>query len=98
LDFQITYDPKKALAIFEEDIQGVLEPVEKELEELKNRHREAMSFFNDVDKEDNNAIIEKFEPVNVRDDFEYAYKMFWKALDIILPKKEAELTLKTSSI
>jgi type I restriction enzyme, R subunit len=64
----ITKDLQKALAIFEEeDIQGALEPAEKELEELKNRHREAMSFFNDIGKEDNSAIIEKFEPVNVRD-------------------------------
>lgn len=49
-----------------------------------------MLFFKDVDKEDNSVIIEKFEPVNMRDDFEYAFKMFWKALDVILPKKEAE--------
>ena len=87
----ITKDLQKALAIFEEDdIQGAVEPAEKELEELKNRHREAMSFFADGDREDNSAIIEKFEPVNVRDDFEYAYKMFWKALDAVLPKKESE--------
>jgi type I restriction enzyme R subunit len=86
----ITKDLQKALAIFEEDdIQGALEPVEKELEELKNRHREAMLFLNDVDKNDNSAVIEKFEPVNIRDDFEYAFKMFSKALDVILPKKEA---------
>jgi type I site-specific restriction-modification system R (restriction) subunit len=87
----ITKDLQKALAIFEEeDIKGALEPAEKELEELKNRHREAISFFKDMDREDNSAIIEKFEPVNVRDDFEYAFKMFSKSLDIILPKKEAE--------
>ena len=87
----ITKDLQKALAIFEEDdIKGALEPAEKELEELKIRHREAMSFFNDIDKNDDDAIIEKFEPANVRDDFEYAFKMFSKALDVILPKKEAE--------
>jgi type I restriction enzyme R subunit len=87
----ITKDLQKALAIFEEeDIQGALEPAEKELEELKNRHREAISFFNDMDRENNSAIIEKFEPVNVRDDFEYSFKMFSKALDMVLPKKEAE--------
>jgi type I restriction enzyme, R subunit len=49
-----------------------------------------MSFFNDIDKEDDDAIIEKFEPANVRDDFEYAFKMFSKALDVILPRKEAD--------
>lgn len=43
-----------------------------------------------MDREDNSPIIEKFEPVNMRDDFEYAFKMFSKALDVILPKKEAE--------
>ena len=88
----ITKDLQKALAIFEQDdIKGALEPAEKELEELKIRHREAMSFFNDIEyKNDDDAIIEKFEPVNVRDDFEYAFKMFSKALDIILPKKEAD--------
>jgi type I restriction enzyme, R subunit len=87
----ITKDLQKALAIFEEDdIKGALEPAEKELEELRVRHKEAMSFFNDIDKNDDDAIIVKFEPVNVRDDFEYAFKMFWKALDVILPKKEAD--------
>jgi hypothetical protein len=35
-----------------------------------------MSFFDDLDIEDNNTIALKFEPVNVRDDFEYAFKMF----------------------
>jgi type I restriction enzyme, R subunit len=69
----ITNDLQKALAIFEEDIQGALEPAEKELEELKNRYKEAMSFFNDVNREDNSAIIEKFEPVSVRDGV--CYKM-----------------------
>ena len=87
----ITKDLQKALAIFEEDdIKGALEPAEKELEELRIRHKEAISFFNDIDKNDDDAIIEKFEPANVRDDFEYAFKMFSKALDVILPKKEAD--------
>ena len=88
----ITKDLQKALAIFEQDdIKGALEPAEKELEELKIRHHEAMSFFSDLDDKNNDeAIIVKFEPINVRDDFEYAFKMFSKALDVILPKKEAD--------
>jgi type I restriction enzyme, R subunit len=70
---------QKALAIFEEDdIKGALEPAEKELEELRIRHREAVSLFNDINKDDDDAIIEKFEPANLRDDFEYAFKMFSK--------------------
>jgi type I restriction enzyme, R subunit len=49
-----------------------------------------MSFFKDIDKNDDGAMIEKFEPVNVRDEFEYAFKMFSRAMDAVMPKKEAE--------
>ena len=87
----LTRELQKALAIFEdEDIEGALQPVEGELHELKIRHLEAMSFFKDIDRNDDDVIMEKFEPVNVRDEFEYAFKMFWKALEVILPKKEAD--------
>ena len=41
----ITKELQKALAVFEEDIKGALEPAEKELEELKLRHLEVMSFL-----------------------------------------------------
>ena len=47
-------------------------------------------FFLDIDREDDDAIIKKFEPVNVREDFEYAFKMFSK-LRCILPKKKLNL-------
>jgi type I restriction enzyme, R subunit len=87
----ITKELQKALAIFDEqDIQDVLIPFEKEVKELKLRHAEAMSFFSDIEnKNDNTEIIEKFEPINVRDDFEYTFKMFSKALDAVLPRKES---------
>ena len=88
----ITKELQKALAIFEEeDIKGALEPAEKELEELRLRHLDVMSFFKDIpNREDDDAIIEKFEPVNIRDEFEYAFKMFSKSLEAILPQKEAD--------
>lgn len=88
----ITKELQKALALFdEEDIKGALEPSEKELDDLKLRHAETMAFFNDLpNKNDDSAIIEKFEPVNIRDDFEYAFKMFSKSLDALLPKKETK--------
>ena len=87
----ITKELQKALAIFDEqDVADVLIPFENEVTELRSRHKEAMSFFSDLkDKNDNNEIIEKFEPINIRDDFEYAFKMFSKALDAVLPRKEA---------
>jgi hypothetical protein len=49
------------------------------------------------DREDNSAVIEKFEPVNVRDDFEYAFKTFSKALDVILQRKKLSHAKKISS-
>jgi type I restriction enzyme, R subunit len=54
------------------------------------RHAEAMSFFSDIEnKNDNTEIIEKFGPINIRDDFEYSFKMFSKTLDAVLPRKES---------
>lgn len=49
-----------------------------------------MSFFEDLDKENDGAVLERFEQANTRDDFEYSYKMFSKALDAVLPKREAD--------
>ncbi len=61
----ITKELQKALAVFEEeDIKGALEPAEKELEELRLRHLDVMSFFKDLDREDDDAVIEKFERVS----------------------------------
>ena len=87
----ITRELQEALAIFDEqDVQDVLISFDTEIEQLKNRHKEAMSFFSDIeDKNDFDSIILKFEPINVREDFEYAFKMFTKALDSVLPRREA---------
>jgi len=87
----ITKELQKALAIFDEqDVKDALIPIEKEVHELKTRHKEVMSFFSDIsDRNNNDLIIEKFEPVHVRDNFEYAFKMFSKSLDAVLPRKEA---------
>ena len=52
-----------------------------------------MAFFDDIDRKApelkvNETIIQKFEPVSLRDGFEYAFKMFTKALDAVLPLKK----------
>jgi len=87
----ITKELQKALEMFEEqDIQGVLEPIDEFIEELKLRHADAIVFFKDIDRNSTDKILEKFEPVNVRDEFEYAFKMFSKALDAVMPEKEAD--------
>ncbi len=87
----ITKELQKTLAMFDdEDIKSALEPAEKELQDLKLRHQEAIAFFADIDRENDDVIIKKFEPANIREDFEYAFKMFSKTLDVVLPEKEAE--------
>jgi len=87
----ITKELQKALAIFEEeDIKGALEPSDKELEDLKQRHLNAMGHLQDIDRSNDSAIIAKFEPVDKRDEFEYDFKEFARALDAILPGKEAD--------
>jgi len=87
----ITKELQKALEMFEEqDLQGALEPIDEFVEELKLRHADAMAFFKDIDRNNTDQIIERFEPVNVRDEFEYAFKMFSKALDAVMPEKEAD--------
>ncbi|HEX5185982.1 MAG TPA: HsdR family type I site-specific deoxyribonuclease [Nitrososphaeraceae archaeon] len=87
----ITNELQEALALFDEkDIVDVLVPFENEVTELRIRAKEAMAYFSDLeDKNDNTEIIAKFEPINIRDDFEYAFKMFSKAMDAVLPRKEA---------
>lgn len=87
----ITKELQKALALFDEqDIKGVLEPFDKEIEELKLRHADAMSFFSDVNRDNNEEIILKFESIDVRDNFEYAFKTFSKSLEAVMPRKEAD--------
>lgn len=87
----ITKELQKALAVFEEeDIKGALEPSDKELEELEQRHLNAMVHLQDIDRNDDSAIISKFEPIAKRDEFEYDFKEFAKALDAILPDKKAD--------
>src|SRR5206468_110482 len=74
----------------EQDIEGALEPLDALLVELKNRHADAMAFFTGIDKNSTDQIIEKFEPADVREEFEYAFKMLSNALDAVMPGKEAD--------
>ena len=87
----VTKELSKALEIFEEeDVQGVLEPIDSHLEELRLRHLDVMYHFKDLDRNNWDQIIAKFEPVDLRDKFEYDFKAFSKALDKIMPEKEAD--------
>ncbi len=87
----ITKELQQALEMFEEqDIEGALEPLDNQLRELHERHLDVMSYFAGIDKNNYDQIIELFEPADQREKFEYDLKMFSKALDVVMPGKEAE--------
>ena len=87
----ITRELHEALEMFEEqDIEGALEPMEGMLAELKLRHERTISYFAGMNRNSSEQIVEKFEPIDLRDKFEYDFKMFSKALDAVMPGREAD--------
>lgn len=87
----ITKELQQALEMFEEqDIEGALEPLDNQLRGLHERHLDVMSYFIGIDKTNYDQIIEIFEPADLREKFEYDFKMLSKALDVVMPGKEAE--------
>ena len=86
----ITKDLQKALEIFDnQDTTGALYPLEDILHLLHDRHIDTMAYFKGINRDDD-AIIEKFEPEDLRQKFEYDFKMFSRALDAVLPDKAAD--------
>ena len=43
-----------------------------------------------MNRNSSEQIVEKFEPIDLRDKFEYDFKMFSRALDAVMPGKEAD--------
>ncbi len=87
----ITKELHDALEMFEEqDIDGALEPMDGIIADLKIRHANTMSYFTATNRKDTEQIIEKFEPIDLRDKFDYDFKMFSKALDAVMPSKESD--------
>ena len=87
----VTRQMQKALEMFEEqDVDGALKPLDGLLHELRLRHLDVMSYFKGVRRDNYDQIIERFEHADMRERFEYVFKRFSKALDAVLPGKEAE--------
>ena len=87
----ITRELHEALEMFEEqDIEGALEPMEGMLAELRLKHERTISYFAGMNRNSSEQIVEKFEPIDLRDKFEYDFKMFSRALDAVMPGKEAD--------
>lgn len=82
---------EKALDIFsKDDIQGALMPIGSELPRLQSRHRAAMRYFDYIRKDDLESCIQILEPEDVRSEFEHAFKLFAKSMDMILPNPIAQ--------
>ena len=87
----ITRELQKALETFDnEDIRGALAPLEELLPILRRRHADAMAFFDGVDMDRTEQLIENFESARRRNSFEYAFRRFSSALDSVLPGREAD--------
>ena len=86
----ITRDLQKALQMFEDqDVDGALDDVEDDFLELDVRHKEFMQKIKGIDSKDHNEIAKRFEDEDEQEEFEYSFKQFARALEAVLPDKEA---------
>lgn len=86
----ISQDLQDALAIFEpKDVQGALLEKTDELPRLEHRHRQVMSFFAKVKRDDLEACLRVLEPDDKRAEFDSAFKKFAQSMDMVLPDPAA---------
>ena len=91
----VTRELQSALEAFDDaDVEGAMEPLDGMLEELRAHHINTMSYFDGVDREDYDGIIEKFESKYMRHRFEQDFRMFARTLNAILPDTRAGPYLK----
>ncbi|SFE02553.1 type I restriction enzyme, R subunit [Lentibacillus persicus] len=82
---------EEALDIFhEDDIKGAMHEIDEEMPRLESRHRQAMRFFDYVNKENSEACLKKLEPEDIRNEFDTAFKKFSESMDMVLPNPKAE--------
>ncbi|WP_018923565.1 type I restriction endonuclease subunit R [Salsuginibacillus kocurii] len=82
---------EEALGIFhEEDIKGAMHHVDEEMPRLETRHRQAMRFFDYINKENLEACLKVLEPEDVRNKFDTAFKKFSESMDMIMPSPKAK--------
>jgi len=73
----------------EADIQNIVKPVSDLKHLLKLSHHKVMSHFDNVDKNDLDALILTLTPDDVREEFEYDFRKFSRYMDDVLPDPEA---------
>ena len=81
---------QKALEIFEkEDIAGVYDSLEQDLINLESRTQIMKDLIGGLQGKENSEIVLKFESEDSQVELESAFKELSKALDAVLPRKEA---------
>jgi type I restriction enzyme R subunit len=93
----ITKELEKALEVFDQqDVEGIIKPLSGELNNLVLRHQNVMKHFESIDTtnwQTDRFVLEKcvdmLEPDDIRIQFEYDFKQFSKALDMVLPSPKA---------
>ena len=87
----VTKDLRKALQLFDEiDLRGALDTTENDLKMAQDRHGVLLDHISALKDRDNSDILLEFEASEKQETFAYDYKMFAKAVDELLPKKEAK--------
>lgn len=85
----VTKNIQDALKIFEEqDVEGAFDSLDDDLIDLDNRHKEFLSVIKDVELT-YDSISKRFQTIDEQENFEYAFKMFAKSLEAVLPDKTA---------
>lgn len=75
-----------AFALYDDnDIQNSIKPLDRTKENLDLRHKQVMSYFTNIDKNNMKTISDMFIPDDIRTRFEMDYKQFAKAMDVVLP-------------
>ncbi|TRM11769.1 type I restriction endonuclease subunit R [Lentibacillus cibarius] len=82
---------EEALGIFhEDDIKGAMHEIDEEIPRLEARHRQAMRFFDYINKENLEACLQVLEPEDIRNEFDTAFKKFSESMDMVLPNPKAK--------
>ncbi|WP_372377927.1 type I restriction endonuclease subunit R [Vibrio natriegens] len=80
----------EALDLFSsEDVEGTYQSLKDEIPKLKAKHTRAMSFFKHIDSDDIDDYVLALKDETTRAQFDVAFKLFAKQLNVILPDASA---------
>ena len=89
--YGVTKDIRKALQDFSDvDLVGALETIDTDVRTAKERHGVILDHIDDLREKDNSDILLAFESPDKQAQFKYDFKLFAKAVDELLPHKEAK--------